>query len=99
MGAVEAALRGKPVIITDFGGLKEYVPDTPFVVKCSRGVIEHDDFLFQKGMVWGQPSLEDLMSHMRTCYEGRISEWDHPGTRKLIESIDLLTGETGGVHG
>lgn len=87
MGAVEAALRGKPVIITDFGGLKEYVPDTPFIVKCTRTQIQQDDFLFQKGMVWGQPSLEDLMSHMRTCYEGRISEWDHPGTRKLISSV------------
>jgi glycosyltransferase involved in cell wall biosynthesis len=87
MGAVEAALRGKPVIITDFGGLKEYVPDTPFVVKCSRAEIQQDDFLFQKGMVWGQPSLEDLMSHMRTCYESRISEWDHPGANKLISSV------------
>jgi glycosyltransferase involved in cell wall biosynthesis len=93
MGAVEAALRGKPVIITDFGGLKEYVPDTPFVVKCTRSQIPQDDFLYQRGMVWGQPSLDDLMSHMRTCYEGRISEWDHPGTRKLISSVaeELMT--------
>jgi glycosyltransferase involved in cell wall biosynthesis len=87
MGAVEAALRGKPVIITDFGGLKEYVPDTPFVVKCSRTPIEQDDFLFLKGMVWGQPSLEELMSHMRTCYESRFEVWDHPGTKKLISSV------------
>lgn len=87
MGAVEAALRGKPVIITDFGGLKEYVPDTPFVVKCTRTEIQQDDFLFQKGMVWGQPSLEDLMSHMRTCYESRITEWDHPGTKTLLSSV------------
>jgi glycosyltransferase involved in cell wall biosynthesis len=27
MGAVEAALRSKPVIITDYGGLKEYCSD------------------------------------------------------------------------
>jgi glycosyltransferase involved in cell wall biosynthesis len=87
MGAVEAALRGKPVIITDFGGLKEYVPDTPFVVKCSRTEVPTDDFLYKKGMTWGQPSLVDLMSHMRTCYDGKISEWDHPGTKKLISSV------------
>ena len=28
MGAVEAALRGKPVIITDYGGAPEYVKNT-----------------------------------------------------------------------
>jgi glycosyltransferase involved in cell wall biosynthesis len=87
MGAVEAALRDKPVIITDFGGLKEYVPDTPFVVKCTPKAIEQDDFLFQRGMMWGQPSLDDLMSYMKTCYETRIVKWDHPGTKKLIHGI------------
>lgn len=95
MGAVEAALRGKPVIITDFGGLKEYVPDTPFVVKCSRTEIQQDDFLFQKGMVWGQPSLENLMSYMHTCYETRVVKWDHPGTKKLIHGIGGSLTEQG----
>jgi glycosyltransferase involved in cell wall biosynthesis len=90
MGAVEAALRDKPVIITDFGGLKEYVPDTPFIVKCTPKAIEQDDFLFQKGMIWGQPSIDDLMSHMRTCYESRIVHWTHTGTKNLIHGI----GET-----
>lgn len=87
MGAVEAALRGKPVIITDFGGLKEYIPDTPFVVTCGRTEIEHDDFLFQKGMVWGQPSIDDLILHMKTCYDKHITTWDHPGTRKIIDAV------------
>ncbi|NBX50370.1 glycosyltransferase family 1 protein [bacterium] len=87
MGAVEAALRGKPVIITDFGGLKEYVPDTPFIVKCTRAAIEQDDFLFQKGMIWGQPSIDDLVKHMKTCYDQRIVTWDHPNTHTLINSI------------
>lgn len=87
MGAVEAALRGKPVIITDFGGLKEYVPDTDFVVPCTPTHIENDDFLFQKGMVWGQPSLVHLMEHMKTCYTSRITTWDHPRTVELINSV------------
>ena len=39
MGAVEAALRSKPVIITDYGGLKEYVK-TPFMVPCTIGPSE-----------------------------------------------------------
>jgi len=90
MGAVEAALRGKPVIITDFGGLKEYVPDTPFVVHCTEVPMERDDFLYQKGMIWGEPSLDDLMKHMKTCYDERITSWNHPGTLSLMNSVGHL---------
>ena len=92
MGAVEAALRGKPVIITDFGGLQEYV-QTPFVVHCTPSVVPHDDFLYQKGMVWGQPSLDDLMKHMKQCYDEHITEWDHSHTKLLTGSVgDVLCG-------
>jgi glycosyltransferase involved in cell wall biosynthesis len=90
MGAVEAAIREKPVILTDFGGLKEYIPDSPFVVHCEHVPMKDDDFLYQKGMIWGEPSLEELMKHMKTCYDGRIRTWKHPGTRKLIDSVGHL---------
>jgi len=86
MGAVEAALRNKPVIITDYGGLKEYV-QTPFVVKCTLGPIGFDDFLFTKDLVWGHPSYDDLVKHMRTCYEGRVSTWEHPQTNGLLATV------------
>ena len=86
MGAVEAALRNKPVIITDFGGLKEYV-QTPFVVPCQRTLIDRDDFLYQKGMVWGQPSITHLMDHMKTCYEQNITSWDHSHTHHLMTCV------------
>ena len=86
MGAVEAALRGKPVIITDYGGLKEYVR-TPFVVKCTMGPIGFDDFLFTRDLVWGHPSYDDLVQHMRTCYDQRIVTWDHPHTIGLLAAV------------
>ena len=86
MGAVEAALRHKPVIITDFGGLKEYV-QTPFVVSCTRTTVPRDDFLYQQGMVWGQPSLDDLMKHMKHCYDERITTWDHSHTESLMLDV------------
>lgn len=86
MGAVEAALRNKPVIITDYGGLKEYVK-TPFVVKCDLGPIGFDDFLFTRDLVWGHPSYEDLVAHMATCYEQRIVTWDHPHTSGLVAGV------------
>lgn len=86
MGAVEAALHNKPVIITDYGGLKEYVK-TPFVVKCVLRPIGFDDFLFTRDLVWGHPSYEDLVAHMATCYEQRIVKWDHTHTSGLLAGV------------
>lgn len=50
MGAVEAALYHKPVIITDYGAPSEYIK-TKYLIECGRQEILEDDFLFQKGMV------------------------------------------------
>ena len=80
MGAVEAAVRNKPVIITSFGGLKEYVK-TPFVVECSEECVGVHDFLYEPHMKWGKPSVEDLMRHMKYCFENNIRTWDHSYTR------------------
>ena len=88
MGAVEAALRSKPVIISDYGGLKEYV-QTPWVIRCDSGQIGFDDFLFKADHWWGKPRYEDLVAHMRDCYERRVTVWDHPHTLNLMESVKL----------
>jgi glycosyltransferase involved in cell wall biosynthesis len=90
MGAVEAAVRDKPVIITDFGGLQEYVK-TPFVIKCTETNVGIHDFLFEPHMKWGKPSLEDLVIHMKKCYEERIVHWDHTHTREFTQSSMLRT--------
>ncbi len=86
MGAVEAALMSKPVIITDYGGLKEYVK-TPWVVPCSIGPIGFDDFLFTKDLKWGHPSTEALAQHMHDCFEKRVTIWDHTHTKELMTSL------------
>lgn len=86
MGAVEAALRSKPVIITDYGGLKEYVK-TPFIVPCKLGPIGFDDFLFTKDLVWGYPDYEELVRQMATCYEQRIMTWEHAHTAGLLAAV------------
>lgn len=70
MGAVEAALRNKSVIITDFGGLKEYVK-TPYVVECTPCAVGVDDFLFKKDMIWGNPKMEQLVDCMKRAYNER----------------------------
>lgn len=87
MGAVEAALRSKPVIITDYGGLKEYVR-TPWVVKCIKGCIGFDDFLFKADHQWGHPSYQDLVAHMKDCYERRVKVWEHTHTRKIMSDLE-----------
>lgn len=87
MGAVEAALHDRPVIITDYGGLKEYIPSTPFVVRSDRRTVGQDDFLYTKDMVWGSPRLEDLIEHMRTCATHRIETWNHELSRKLVSEV------------
>jgi glycosyltransferase involved in cell wall biosynthesis len=87
MGAVEAAVRDKPVIITNYGGLHEYIPGTPFVVPCGLQPVGQNDFLYESHMVWGAPVLDDLVRHMRYCAENRIDTWDHTLTRELIGDV------------
>jgi glycosyltransferase involved in cell wall biosynthesis len=90
MGAVEAAIRDKPVIITDYGGLQEYVK-TPFIIRCTDTTVGVDDFLFQPHMKWGEPSIDDLIIHMRKCYEERITKWNHEYTRNITSRSVLCT--------
>jgi glycosyltransferase involved in cell wall biosynthesis len=88
MGAVEAALRAKPVIITDYGGLKEYVK-TPWVIGCTKGPIGFDDFLFKAEHEWGHPNYQDLVTHMKDCYSKEVKTWDHTHTHKLMDAISF----------
>ena len=86
MGAVEAALYDKPIIISEYGGLKEYVR-TPYVIRCKKGPIGFDDFLFTKDLVWGHPDLNHLMELMKECYLKSITQWDHSFTRDLLGKV------------
>jgi glycosyltransferase involved in cell wall biosynthesis len=83
MGAVEAALRDKPVIITDFGGAPEYVK-TPYLVPCELQELERDDFLFKKGMHWGKPDPVKLLEFMRDAFDRRVRYMDHTHTKNLV---------------
>jgi glycosyltransferase involved in cell wall biosynthesis len=87
MGAVEAAMRDKPCIIPDYGGLREYVK-TPYVIPCGRTMIGVDDFLYEKNMVWGMPSKSDLMKFMRECHSLQLRSQDHSFTRMLVRSVE-----------
>lgn len=86
MGSVEAALRNKPVIISEYGGAIEYIK-TPFVIDCTVGPIGFDDFLFSAKMEWGQPKIESLMKHMKECYDRKLKTWDHEFTRQVLRAV------------
>lgn len=88
MGAIEAAIRDKPVIITDFGAPKEYVK-TPYTIECEKQEIQHDDFLFQKGMVWGKPNPAQLRAFMRDAYSKRARYMDHSHTKTLVSAENV----------
>ena len=88
MGAVEAALHNKPVIITDYGGAVEYIK-TPYTVPCGLQAIEKDDFLFQKGMLWGKPSPDKLLEYMGTAFDGKVYYQDHSFTKELVGPNEL----------
>jgi glycosyltransferase involved in cell wall biosynthesis len=85
MGAVEAAMCDKPVIITEYSAPKEYIK-TPYTIKCGTTTLPCDDFLFQKGMVWGDPDFKQLMEFMKDAYDERLTKMDHSHTRSLVSA-------------
>lgn len=89
LGAVEAALRDKPVIITKYGAAGEYVK-TPYTIDCELKEVGVDDFLFKKEMLWGNPNSDQLLAFMRHAYENRVREMDHSHTKKLTSKDNVL---------
>ena len=89
MGAVEAALHGKPVIISEYGGAVEYIK-TPYTISCGRTTVLKDDFLFQKGMEWGDPKFDELVEYMTDAYNKRLRSMEHTHTKQLLSRENLL---------
>jgi glycosyltransferase involved in cell wall biosynthesis len=89
MGAIEAAIRDKPVILTDFGGPSEYIK-SPYMINCELQELETDDFLFQKGMIWGKPNFDQLLEFMKHAYENKVYTMDHIFTKQVVNRENVL---------
>jgi hypothetical protein len=89
MGAIEAALRDKPVILSDFGGPVEYIK-TPYTVQCTQAKTNIDYFLFKKDMVWGDPDPEQLLEFMRDAYDKKLRYMDHEHTKKMVSPENVF---------
>lgn len=87
MGAIEAAMHHKPVIVPEFGATKEYI-DTPWLVPCARKTVGIDDFLFQKDFVWGDPDPVKMIEFMKEVYEKR-PETIHEKTYQIMSKIPI----------
>lgn len=90
MGAVEAALRHKPVIISEYGGAKEYI-NTEYEIKCNMKTVGVNDFLYCNYMLWGDPDYESLKLYMKDAYDKKLRYVNHDHTRKLLESETIRT--------
>ena len=89
MGAIEATVRDKPVIATNYGGPTEYLK-TPYMIDCELQELENDDFLFKKGMVWGKPKFEQLLEFMEDAYSKRLTYMDHSHTKNIMSRENIL---------
>ena len=89
LGAVEAAMRDKVVIIPSYGGGAEYIK-TEYIISCEKGKVGFDDFLFAKDMIWGQPDYEQLKAFMKDAAETDKRFCDHQYTREKVKKETVL---------
>lgn len=89
MGAVEAAIRDKPVIITEYGGAKEYVK-TPYTIECSLTPVGVNDFLYLKDQLWGDPNYDQLKFFMKDAWEKKLRYMDHTYTKHLVSGESVI---------
>ena len=93
MGAIEAAMRNKTVILPEYGAGVEYI-DTPYVIPCKRKKVGSDDFLFTKDMIWGDPDKDVLMDFMKRAYNSRKRQFTPSvKTHNIMASVPPLLTE------
>jgi glycosyltransferase involved in cell wall biosynthesis len=89
MGAVEAAVRNKPVIISEYGGATDYIK-TPYTIKCEPKQVGYNDFLFTPDLWWGKPSFQGLCEFMMDAYKQKLKYMDHTHTREYTSIQKIL---------
>ena len=89
MGAVEAAMRDKPVILPEYGGAPDYI-HSEYTISCDLQEVPRDDFLFKKGMMWGKPDVSQLEKYMTECWSSKSRKADHSFTRSVVSRENIL---------
>ena len=89
LGAVEAALRDKPVILPEYGGAPDYIK-SDYMISCGTQEVPNDDFLFKKGMLWGKPNFEQLKEFMLDAHTKRLHKVDHSFTKQRVSAEEII---------
>ena len=89
LGAVEAALRDKPVILPEYGGAPDYIK-SDYMISCGTQEVLNDDFLFKKGMLWGKPNFEQLKEFMLDAHTKRLHKVDHSFTKQRVSAEEII---------
>ncbi len=88
MGAIEAAMRHKPVIVQEYGAATEYI-DTPYVIPCGRKKVGVDDFLYTENLEWGDPDFSKLMEYMKHAYDNNVRFQVHEKTHNIMGKVPV----------
>ena len=85
---LEALLAGKPVVVTDYGGVRDFL-DVPGVhrVPCREVPLKRDFGPYPRGSVWAEPDLEEAARAMKAAYE-EARQGESPARR---EAAAILT--------
>jgi len=89
MGAIEAALRDKPVIKPGYAGGPEYVK-TPYTIECVHKKIGQGYYLFTDDMIWGEPDPEQLLEFMRDAYDKQLRYMNHEYTKNVLSPENIV---------
>ena len=83
---LEALLLGKPVVVTDYAGVRDFL-DVPGVhrVPCREVPLKRDFGPYSRGSVWAEPDLQEAAAAMRAAYEEARS--GEPPARREAASI------------
>jgi glycosyltransferase involved in cell wall biosynthesis len=90
MGAIEAALRDKPVIKPGYAGGPEYIK-TPYTIDCVPKKVGKGYYLFTDDMVWGDPDPEQLLEFMRDAYDKQLRYMDHEYTKNVLSPEKIFS--------
>jgi glycosyltransferase involved in cell wall biosynthesis len=65
-GPAEAMLLGKPVIVTDYSGTRDFAtPQTALLVGCRLVPVGEDEYPGAAGQVWAEPDIREAAAAMR----------------------------------
>jgi glycosyltransferase involved in cell wall biosynthesis len=65
-GPAEAMLLGKPVILTDYSGSRDYAtPETALLISCQLVPVGIDEYPGADGQVWAEPDIDEAAASMR----------------------------------